>query len=203
MQLRTSSRPDTQAPQFVLKAIIVGDSGVGKSCLGLRCVGEPFRRPHELTIGVEFLSCSLWIGDQTVKVRIWDTAGQESFKAITRAYYRTASVCFLVYDVTDRVSFVHLRRWHEDVRAHAAPSVVVAVVGNKADLTRVRAVSFEEATGLAEELGASYYETSALSGEGVQEALRAALTAAVEKEQESSAPAASAAEPPGWSGGCC
>lgn len=181
MQFRASRPPE---PQLVLKAIIVGDSGVGKSCLGLRCVGQPCRASHDITIGVEFLSSTLSVDGRLVKVHIWDTAGQESFRAITRSYYRTASLCFLVYDVTDAATFAHLRQWHADVRAHAAPSVVVAVVGNKTDLTARRVVSSEDAGRLAEELGALYFETSAWTGDGVREAFHGTLAHVVPSQPD-------------------
>ena len=178
LQLRLGGSPPT--PQLVLKAIMIGDSGVGKSCLGLRCVGQPFRRTHDITIGVEFLSCSLLIKDQLVKIHIWDTAGQESFRSITRSYYRTASLCFLVYDVTNADTFRHIRSWHTDVQAHAVPDMVVALVGNKTDVDlQRRAIHEADAEQLAGELGLSlHFEVSALSGDGVQEAFRDAVAAA-------------------------
>ena len=206
--LRSTGPPPT--PRLVLKAIMIGDSGVGKSCLGLRCVGQPFRRTHDITIGVEFLACSLEIKGQLVKVHIWDTAGQESFRSITRSYYRTASLCFLVYDVTSADTFHHIRAWHADVRAHAASDVVVVLVGNKTDLDRQRRTVHEaDAQQLADELGITLrFEISALSGDGVQDAFRDAVAEAAAGRQSIEGPAPPYMAAPPCStrdlhGGCC
>ena len=112
---------------YLFKYIIIGDTGklqrisltntgVGKSCLLLQFTDQRFRQQHDLTIGVEFGSRTIEINDKKIKLQIWDTAGQESFKSITRSYYRGAAGALLVYDITRKETFNHLTRWLEEVR---------------------------------------------------------------------------------------
>ncbi len=103
--------------QYIFKYIIVGESSVGKSCLLLRFIDNRFKDAHDLTIGVDFGSKTLSLVDGTnVKVQIWDTAGQESFRSITRSYYRGSICALLVYDITRRTTFDNLVKWLEDMR---------------------------------------------------------------------------------------
>jgi len=155
----------TQIPEheydYLLKIIVVGDSSVGKSCLLLRYTDKRFRFDHEVTVGVDFGSRIVEAQGLRFKTHVWDTAGQESFRSITRAYYRTAAVALLVFDLTKRSTFEHLREWSEDVLCHAAPGVVLVVVANKVDLRDKREVSTEEAEAYSSQIGATYFETSA------------------------------------------
>lgn len=93
---------------YLFKMIIIGDTGVGKSCLLLQFTDQKFRNDHDLTIGVEFGSRKIMIEGQDIKLQIWDTAGSESFRSITRSYYRGAAGALLVFDITRRESFQHL-----------------------------------------------------------------------------------------------
>ena len=135
---------------YLFKYIIIGDtgkpnnlfrshpcvfpSGVGKSCLLLQFTDQRFRQQHDLTIGVEFGSRTVKINEKNIKLQIWDTAGQESFKSITRSYYRGAAGALLVYDITRKETFNHLTRWLEEVRQNGNPDIMVMLIGNKADL---------------------------------------------------------------------
>lgn len=103
-------------------------------------------------------------------LKIWDTAGQERFHALTRAYYRGAHGCLLLYDVTSRESYNHVTRWMADARAQAGPDMVILLAGNKSDLQDQRDITFLEASRLAQENGMLFLETSARTGEGVEEA---------------------------------
>ena len=96
---------------YMFKFIIIGDTGVGKSCLLLQFIDRRFRQKHEVTIGVEFGAKMITVADTNIKLQIWDTAGQESFKSITRGYYRSAAGAILVYDITNRESFNNVSRW--------------------------------------------------------------------------------------------
>merc|ERR1712117_640031 len=118
---------------YLFKYIIIGDTGVGKSCLLLQFTDKRFQPVHDLTIGVEFGARMINIEGKQVKLQIWDTAGQEAFRSITRAYYRGATGALLVYDITRRVSFEHLAQWLMDARQHAQPSMVIILIGNKCD----------------------------------------------------------------------
>lgn len=94
----------------------MGDSGVGKSCIMNQFIHAKFTEKHELTIGVEFASKIVTFDDGVnVKLQIWDTAGQEQFRSVTRGYYRGAICCVLVYDITKRRSFRNIKKWLEDV----------------------------------------------------------------------------------------
>jgi len=157
---------------YLFKYIIIGDTGVGKSCLLLQFTDKRFQPVHDLTIGVEFGSRLLALEDnQTqVKLQIWDTAGQESFRSITRSYYRGAAGALLVYDITRRDTFQHLGRWLEEAQQHAQPNMVILLIGNKNDLEDRRAVSTEEGQAFADANGLLFLETSAKTAYNVEQA---------------------------------
>ncbi len=102
--------------EYLLKFIIIGPTGVGKSCLLLQFTDKRFLTDHELTIGVEFGTRMIEVEGKKIKLQLWDTAGQESFRSITRSYYRGAQGALLVFDITKRSSFLHLQSWLEEVR---------------------------------------------------------------------------------------
>lgn len=119
---------------YLFKFIIIGDSNVGKSCLLLRFTEEKFKSEHEPTLGVEFGSKHVKIMDQLIKIQIWDTAGQESFKSITRSYYKGSIAALLVYDITKKDSFDNIVKWLQEVKTHSHEKVEIALIGNKCDL---------------------------------------------------------------------
>jgi Ras-related protein Rab-2A len=149
--------------EYLLKFIIVGDTSVGKSCLLLKFVDRRFQANQEATIGVDFGVRTVRLERAGAKLQIWDTAGQESFRSITRAYYRGAAAALVVYDTTRRASFEHVQHWLTEVRAAASGGVapVVTLVGNKADLREAREVEAHEGQELAASVGAAFFETSA------------------------------------------
>merc|ERR1712151_1241857 len=163
---------------YLFKYIIIGDTGVGKSCLLLQFTDKRFQPVHDLTIGVEFGARMINIPsndgsngpDKMVKLQIWDTAGQESFRSITRSYYRGAAGALLVYDITRRDTFQHLNRWLEEAKQHAHPNMVILLIGNKNDLEHRRAVSTEEGKAFADEHGLIFMETSAKTAFNVEQA---------------------------------
>ncbi|AIO01099.1 ras-related protein rab-2a, putative [Leishmania panamensis] len=155
---------------YVFKYIIIGDSGVGKSCLLLQFTDKRFEPLHDLTIGVEFGARLISIQGRSVKLQIWDTAGQESFRSITRSYYRGASGALLVYDVTRRDTFTHLQSWLEDAKANANTALVIMLIGNKCDLDSKRQVSREEGEAFARSNGLMFMETSAKTSKNVDDA---------------------------------
>ncbi|CAJ1011341.1 putative ADP-ribosylation factor family/Ras of Complex, Roc, domain of DAPkinase/Ras family [Leishmania naiffi] len=155
---------------YVFKYIIIGDSGVGKSCLLLQFTDKRFEPLHDLTIGVEFGARLISIQGRSVKLQIWDTAGQESFRSITRSYYRGASGALLVYDVTRRDTFTHLQSWLEDAKANANTALVIMLIGNKCDLDSKRQVSREEGEAFARNNGLMFMETSAKTSKNVDDA---------------------------------
>jgi len=154
---------------YLFKYIIVGDAGCGKSCLLLQFTDARFRAEHDMTIGVEFGHRVVDIEGQRIKLQIWDTAGQEAFRSITRAYYRGATGALLVYDITRRITFDHLANWLTDARQNAQPNMVIILIGNKSDLEH-REVSFDEGAWFAGQNGLFFLEASAKTGHNVEAA---------------------------------
>ncbi|GFZ52342.1 hypothetical protein JCM24511_10115 [Saitozyma sp. JCM 24511] len=165
---------------------VYGEAGTGKSCLLYHCINEAFKENSAHTIGVEFSSRTMRIGDRNIKLQLWDTAGQERFRSVTRSYYRGAAGAILVYDITSHVnhplpqthsaflltphsrqSFVNLGKWLTDCRALASPHLVTVLVGNKLDREEDREVEYVEGSRWAQENGLLFVEVSSKTGENV------------------------------------
>lgn len=155
---------------YLFKLLLIGDSGVGKSCLLLRFADNTYTDSYISTIGVDFKIRTVEIDGKTVKLQIWDTAGQERFRTITSSYYRGAHGIIVVYDVTDKVSFNNVKQWLGEIDRYACQSVNKLLVGNKADLVEKKVVDFNEAKEFADSLNISFLETSAKSAQNVEEA---------------------------------
>jgi len=156
--------------QFQFKLVLLGESAVGKSSLVLRFVKDQFEDYRESTIGAAFLTQTVQLEDQTtIKFEIWDTAGQERYKSLAPMYYRNANCAVVVYDITQPTSFEKAKTWIRELQRQADPSIVIALCGNKSDLSPRRQVTEDEAKKYAEEEGLMWSETSAKSGEGVKE----------------------------------
>lgn len=155
---------------YLFKYIIIGDSSVGKSCLMQSFLSQNIRTKHEPTIGVEFGAKILEVSKERVKLQIWDTAGSEQYRSITRSYYRAAAAAILVYDTTNRSSFDHLADWLDEARINGNPNITVIVVGNKIDLHTQREITVEEGKKWAADNGLLFIETSAKNNQGVNEA---------------------------------
>jgi len=154
---------------YLLKYVIVGDASVGKSNLLLRYTHGQFREEYQLTIGVEFGSSNITIDKNVFRIQIWDTAGQENFKSITRSYYKNSACALIVYDITRRISFENLSDWIEDCKNSSPKTVFMVLVGNKCDLEENREVTEEEGKEFAERHGMLFFETSAKTGQNVKE----------------------------------
>lgn len=142
---------------------------MGKSCLLLQFTDSRFRNDHDLTIGVEFGAKIVQIENKNIHLQIWDTAGQESFRSITRGYYRGAAAALLTFDITRRDTFLSLGRWLEETKNNGNPNMVIVLVANKVDLDSQRVVSREEAEKFAKENKLIYIETSAKTAFNVNE----------------------------------
>ncbi|URE09999.1 Uncharacterized protein family UPF0054 [Musa troglodytarum] len=160
---------------YLFKIVLIGDSGVGKSNILSRFTRNEFCLESKSTIGVEFATRTLQIEGKTIKAQIWDTAGQERYRAITSAYYRGAVGALLVYDITKKQTFENVQRWLRELRDHADSNIVILMVGNKADLRHLRAVSEDEAQTLAEKEELSFMETSALEALNIDKAFQTIL----------------------------
>ena len=159
-----------QGFDYLFKVVVIGDSGVGKSCLLIRFAEDKFSEEHVSTIGVDFTNRTVDVGGDQVKLQLWDTAGQERFRTVTSTYYRGAQGIVVIFDVTDRRSFESIKAWVDDVDKWASQGTVKILVGNKTDLHDRRQVTTEEGEALAQSLRMRYYETSARENYNVEEA---------------------------------
>jgi len=151
---------------YIVKLLVIGNSGVGKSCLVMQYVDDAFSPSFITTIGIDFKIKTLELNNKKVKLMIWDTAGQERFRTITTAYYRGAMGLLLVYDTTDIQSFMATRDWMKTVTDNNCENIQKILVGNKCDKPQ-RIVSKEMGTDIANEFGIDFYETSAKTKENV------------------------------------
>ena len=163
-----SSEP-TVNYSYLFKYIIIGDSAVGKSNILLRYIHDNFNEEFQSTIGVEFGAKNIKIEDKIFRIQIWDTAGQETFRSITRAYYKNSVCAFVVYDITNKNSFQNVKSWIEDCRKQSPKTVFMVLIGNKIDLEDNRQVSYEEGSVFAEKNGMLFFETSAKTGKNIEE----------------------------------
>jgi Ras-related protein Rab-8A len=159
-----------QAYDYLIKLLLIGDSGVGKSCLLLRFSDDSFTPSFITTIGIDFKIRTIELEGKRIKLQIWDTAGQERFRTITTAYYRGAMGILLVYDVTDEKSFNNIRNWIRNIEQHATESVNKMLIGNKSDMIDKKVIETARGKALADEYGIRFLETSAKTGAGVEEA---------------------------------
>lgn len=156
---------------FMFKLLVVGESGVGKTCMLLRFADNSFEENFLSTIGVDFKVKQIVVDEKKVKLQIWDSAGQERFKNITASYYRNCSAIIIVYDITSKDSFNKVSDWVEEVRRYV-PSAPLLLVGNKCDLEDKRQVSQQDGDELAKRLGLIFLETSAKTSYNIEEAFQ-------------------------------
>mmetsp|Transcript_6410 Transcript_6410/g.8118 ORF Transcript_6410/g.8118 Transcript_6410/m.8118 type:complete len:204 (-) Transcript_6410:1142-1753(-) len=158
---------------YLFKLLLIGDSGVGKSCLLLRFADDTYTESYISTIGVDFKIRTIDMDGKTIKLQIWDTAGQERFRTITSSYYRGAHGIIIVYDVTDQESFDNVKQWLNEIDRYACEKVNTLLVGNKSDLTSKKVVSYEAAKEFADSVKMEFLETSAKNATNVEKAFMA------------------------------
>ncbi|XP_062510415.1 ras-related protein Rab-39B-like [Corticium candelabrum] len=157
--------------EYQFRLILIGDSTVGKSSLLRQFTEGRFIEVSDPTVGVDFHARIVNLDGVPIKLQLWDTAGQERFRSITRSYYRNAAGGLLVYDITNRTSFEHVKEWLDEASRCAEPNrVVFIMVGHKTDQVKQRRVTTQEGEQLAEQLGIQFVETSAKSGTHVEDA---------------------------------
>ncbi|VDM23506.1 unnamed protein product [Hydatigera taeniaeformis] len=167
---------------YVLKFLIIGDAGTGKTCILRRYTERKFFPNTQHTIGAEFGNRIINVDGTHVKIQIWDTAGQERFRSLARAYFHDAVGTLLVYDITNRASFSAVEQWLGDARQLATPGVVVILVGNKKDLQDTDGqVTHWEANTFAQENELQFIETSALTGENIDDAFTSCVRVILSK----------------------
>ena len=168
---------------YLLKFIIIGDAAVGKSNLLVRYTSGQFKEEYQLTIGVEFGSNNVIISDNTYRIQIWDTAGQENFRSITRSYYKNTACAIIVYEISNKKSFENISSWIEECKNTAPKSILMVLVGNKCDLDN-REVTEEEGREFAEKNGMLFFETSAKTGKNVEELFKQSVKVIDQKIKE-------------------
>ncbi|ESO82802.1 hypothetical protein LOTGIDRAFT_229819 [Lottia gigantea] len=150
-----------------VKLCLLGDSGVGKSSLVMRFVTDSFKPALESTIGASFMTKTVEVDGNTYKFQIWDTAGQEKYRALAPMYYRGAAAAIIAYDVTRESSFKSVKSWVQELRHQGHPNIVLAIAGNKCDLEDLREVRLKDAEDYAKQIDALFCETSALTAVNV------------------------------------
>ena len=154
------------------KILLLGDSTVGKTCFLLRYMDETFLDLHMATIGLDYRLKTMILEEQKiVKVQLWDTAGQDKFRAITRNYYKGASGIILIYDVTNIKSYENIKKWINEIKEEISDKVTIILIGNKIDNIKERKVTKEQGEKLANEVNIPFFETSAKTGEGINESV--------------------------------
>ncbi|CAD8054403.1 unnamed protein product [Paramecium primaurelia] len=169
----------------LFKLLLIGTSGVGKSCMLMRYVDNNFTNNFYNTIGVDFKIKSIFLENKNIKLQIWDTAGQDRFRTITCSYYRGAHGIIIVYDITDRESFDSVKMWMSEIDKYAQEDVIRMLVGNKCDMEDKRAVSYEEGEALAKQLKLQFIETSAKLSTNIEQSFLTIAKNVLEKSQNS------------------
>ena len=146
----------------VYKVLLLGDTTVGKTCFLTKYTDKTFQDAHISTIGLDYRLKSMNLkSGKNLKLQIWDTAGQDRFRAITKNYYKGANGIILIYDVTSLQTYENIKTWVNQIKEEAPQNVVIFIAGNKIDMEEERKVTTEEGKRLAEEFGYPFYETSA------------------------------------------
>ena len=155
---------------MMIKVILIGDSGVGKTNIMSKFLKNQFLENSKATVGVEFGSKLFIHENHKIKAQIWDTAGQEKYKAITGAYYKGSKGALVIYDITRKDTFANIEKWVNDLKTTGDPNITIIIIGNKNDLADKRQVTKEEGEEKAKSFGCAFLETSAFSGDNIDKA---------------------------------
>ena len=161
---------DEEFYEMMLKVVLVGDSGVGKTNIMGKYLKNEFHEDSKATVGVEFGAKTFKIEGHSIRAQIWDTAGQERYKAITSTYYKGAKGAFVIFDITRKSSFESIDKWVNDLVSSADQKLTIVLIGNKNDLENQREITKEQGEAKASSLQIAYLETSALSGANIDKA---------------------------------
>ena len=167
------------------KILLLGDSTVGKTCFLLRYTDDTFLDLHMATIGLDYRLKTMILDDQKmVKVQLWDTAGQDKFRAITRNYYKGARGIILIYDVTNIKSYENIKKWINEIKEEISENITIVLIGNKIDNENQRKISREQGEKLANDYNVTFFETSAKTGQGINESVFYLVQKIVENDPE-------------------
>ena len=167
--------------EILYKILLLGDASVGKSCFLMRYTENTFQEIHMSTIGLDYKLKNVQLEDgKMVKIQIWDTAGQDRFRSITKNYYKGAHGIILLYDVTNKSTFNNVRNWIGQIKEEVSDKVSIILVGNKIDDEENRVVKEEEGAKIANEFGLIFFECSAKSGINIDNAFNELVKRTVE-----------------------
>ena len=168
--------------ELLYKILLLGDSSVGKTCFLMRYSDNTFQEIHMSTIGLDYKLKNVQLDDgKIVKIQIWDTAGQDRFRSITKNYYKGAHGIILIYDVTSRKTYENIKNWVSQIKEEVSEKVTIILVGNKIDDEKNRKVTTEEGENMAKECGLDFFETSAKSGVNIDSTFNELVKKTVEK----------------------
>ena len=173
--------------EMMVKVIIIGDSSVGKTNIMSRYLKNQFLENSKATVGVEFGAKLFNINGHKIKAQIWDTAGQEKYKAITGAYYKGSKGAFVVYDITRKDTFESIDRWINDLKTTGDPKLNIMIIGNKCDLDHRREVLKEQGEEKSKSFGCAFLETSALSGDNIEKGFEMMISEIFKKYEKENA----------------
>jgi small GTP-binding protein len=152
------------------KIIIIGDPGVGKSCISVKAIKDKFIEGYETTVGFDFFTYCIKMNGQIIQLKIWDTCGQEVYRALIHNFFRNTSLAILVYSIDNKESFKNLNFWLNDLKTQSNPDIKIILIGNKKDLNEKREVTLEQGEKFYKEKQFQLFvETSAKTGENIQE----------------------------------
>ena len=161
---------DNQTHDSSFKIIVIGDSGVGKSCLTMKATKNIFETSYSPTIGFEFYTFNVRMNEKVIRLQIWDTCGQEVYRSLINGFYRNSSLAILVYAIDSEKSFKNLDIWLNDIKTNSNPDVKIFLIGNKQDLDEKRKIPFNKGKKFSEEHKLHLFkETSAKTGYNAQE----------------------------------
>jgi len=177
MEEKENEKPDYEIlpddyPKYDLsfKIIIIGNSGVGKSCLSVKATKNIFENNYLATVGFEFFNFNIKLGERVIRLQIWDTCGQEIYRSLITNFYRNSSLAFIVFAIDDKQSFLDIEMWLKELKTHANPDIKVFLIGNKIDLEEHRKISQEDAKKFKDDFMLNLYmETSAKTGFNAKE----------------------------------
>ena len=160
--LSVTQEQDISQEEIFFKTIVIGDPGVGKSCLSLKAIKNVFEDCYTSTVGFEFLTYYTKVDNINIKLQIWDTCGQEAYKSLIKSFYRNSALAIVVYSIDSNESFKHLEEWINDIKRESNPDVKIVLIGNKADKEQEREVQKEMGEKFSKDNKVNFFmETSA------------------------------------------
>ena len=190
--------------EFLYKILLLGDSSVGKTCFLMRYTDNTFQEIHMSTIGLDYKLKNVQLDDgKMVKIQIWDTAGQDRFRSITKNYYKGAHGIILIYDITNQKTFENVKNWINQIKEEVSNKVTIILVGNKIDDEDHRVVSTEQGEKMAKDFGLMFFECSAKSGINIDSTFNELVKKTVENYSKVKMEGEKLKNKKGGKKGCC